>query len=29
MLKNIPVVLPDFGGPTMAILAGIRDLGGG
>jgi len=26
---NKPVVLPDFGGPTTAILAGMRDFGGG
>jgi len=26
---NKPVVLPDFGGPSIAILAGIRDFGGG
>jgi len=27
--KNKPVVLPDFGGPTIATLAGMRDFGGG
>jgi hypothetical protein len=26
---NKPVVLPDFGGPIIAILAGMRDFGGG
>lgn len=27
--KYKPVVLPDLGGPTTTILAGIRDFGGG